>query len=121
MFGTLGTRLTAFRWPIGGIAAPELSVPVVVCARVAAAVVALPMIVEPAVAAPPVLIPGVVVPPTEFVAGVVDPWLDDPVAGIEEPAAASIAMLVAEMGLAALAPGGIDTAEPFMGVVTPGA
>ena len=42
-------------------------------------------------------------------------------AGIEVPAAASIAMLVAEMGLAALAPGGIDTAVPFMGVVTPGA
>ena len=42
-------------------------------------------------------------------------------AGIEEPAAANIAMLVAEIGLAALALEGIDTAEPLMGVGTPGA
>jgi hypothetical protein len=41
------------------------------------------------------------VPLAEFVVGVVDPWLDDPaVVGSVEAAAARIAVLVAELGLA---------------------
>ena len=82
--------------------------------------VALLTIVEPATAGPPVLIPGDWSHrPSSWRGG--RPLAGRPRGGNRGAGHRQHRHAVAEMGLAALAPGGIDTAVPFMGVVTTGA
>jgi hypothetical protein len=103
VLGTTGTRFAAFEWPPGEVVLPELSVLFDVCRRVTTPDVALPGVVVPAGDGPTVPVLEELVPPAAVAAGVFGPWLTGPVGEIRGPAAARIAALVAEMGLAALA------------------